>query len=652
MSPLAKFLTLGLAFAAPGLSAQGTKPAEPKPQQKPPTEKQQGKPDDKEITVQGQLTGQVTWSGRVRVTGDVEVTDKATLLIRAGTVVTIDEHDGSKSGWNPSLIEVHVRGRLLVEGRPEGPVKIGPAGMDQSASVKKETALVANWHGFVLHPRVAVGDDRNTIRGAVFAHAFAALQVPADAPLIEDCVFACCILGVEAGTAYKNTEYSSIRNLGGSPEVRGCRFTQCGTGIYATDAARPDVYRCAFYRCNVGAGNDRPGITTWLSPPGISMVHCALLENTTAVTGSVLVRDSIFAGNSVAMRMSNFHGTFGTDIDGMSIRACLFHANASEIQGDIGMKAALLHGDPAFAGPLDTLLALTPTLPPALQLGEASAARGKGSGGRDLGPMVSVQAETSSIDWKPAGTLINEWLACPTTESAETTWRASKELKRGAKLGKLFWSSAPTTNGLVDLRTTFGNDRAGWLALKFTTEQAADAVLEANGDLEQFDYSLNGAAPKSNVQRRRLSETGLSYPIKLKQGANTLLVYVKGFGATPRVGVSLGGSWQRDTEEAAADVSYLSARAYALKGERFIEVTFTPGLHWDNGMRRDVVTLQNAELNMGGTASIKVLAVDKLLIGPLPSDWDKGEVELRFADVRNTAGQPSTGTKTVKVKLL
>lgn len=646
MSTLAKILTLGLVLAAPALSAQETKPAEPKSPEKP-AAKQEGK----ELAVQGQLTGQVTWSGQVRVTGDVEVTDKATLLIRAGTVVTIDEHDATKGGWNPSFVEIQVRGRILIEGRPDAPVKIGPAGMDESATAKLESDVVPKWHGVVLHPRTAAGDDRNTIRGAVFAWAFAALQVPADAPLIEDCVFACCGVGVEAGTAYKNREYASIRK-DGSPEVRGCRFTQCSTGVYASGPARPDVYRCAFYRCSQAVGNRRPGVTTPLDPPGVSMVHCALIDNRIGVIGSVLSRDSIFANNDVAMLMSAFHSPHGTNIDGMSIRACLFHANASEIQGDIGMKADLMHGDPAFAGPPDSLLALTPTLPPALKLGDASAARGKGSGGRDLGPMVSVQAEASSIHWKPSGTLITEWLASPATEPAEATWRASKELKRGAKLGKLFWASATATDGLVDLRTTFGNERAGWLALKFTCEQAADAVLEANGDLEQFDYSLNGAAPKSNVQRRRLSETGASYPIKLKQGANTLLVYVKGFGAAPRVGVSLGGSWQRDGEEAAPDVSYLNARAYALKGERFIEVTFTPGLHWDNGMRRDVVALQNEELDMGGSASIKVLAVDKLLIGPLPSDWTKGEVELRFADVRNTAGQPSTGTKTVKVKLL
>lgn len=629
--------------------AQGK--TEPKPEAKPEVKQDTVKPQaGGETKVQGQLTGQVTWSGRVLVTGDVEVTDKASLLIRAGTVVTIAKEDGGRSGWNPNFVEIQVRGRLLVEGRPDAPVMIGPEGMEQTATLKIEGEIEPKWHGIVLHPRPAAGDDRHTIRGAVIAHAFAAIQVPADAPLIEDCVFAACGVGVEAGSAYKSLEYAPIRK-DGSPEVRMCRFVQCFAGVYASGNARPDVHRCVFFRCRHGAGNRRPGVTTPLEAPGVSLVHCALIENNVAVIGSVLTRDSIFANNSVALLMSPFHSPHGTNIDGMSIRACLFHANGMDSQGDRGMQADLLQGDPAFTGPLENLMALTPTLPPALKLGANSAALRKGSGGRDLGPMVSVQAEASIVHWQPSGTLVKDWLAAPSSDSAEATWRAAKEYKRGGKIGKSFFASVSATDGLVDLRNTFGNERAGWLALKLTSEQAADATIEVNGDIEQFDYSVNGAGAKSVPQRRRMSETGASYPIKLKAGSNTLAVYVKGFGNQPRFGLSLAGSWQPDAEEPAAEVSFLSSRAYALKGERFIEVTFTPGLHWDNGLRRDALTLQHDELDVQGSAAVRVTALDKLLIGPLPNDWNKGTVELKFADIRNLAGQPSTGIKTTKLKL-
>ncbi len=276
-------LLLGSVLALPGAaSAQDPAPA----------------PVPPEVTFRGEVTGVTTWTGRVRITGDIEVPDKAALVIKAGTEVIIDGSDASHAGWNPGLIEIHVKGRLRIEGELLAPVSIGPADMATTATTLVQTRQPARWHGIVLHPRTQRAEDRNTIRGAVFAHAFAGVQVPDESPLLEDSVFLQCDVGVEAGSAYKSRTEVGLPGRQGCPEITRCRFAQCITGIYAEGNARPDVYRSVFYRCGNAVGNRRPGITYTLHPPGVSVVHCALLHNNIAAAGSVLTRDSIFAGTA------------------------------------------------------------------------------------------------------------------------------------------------------------------------------------------------------------------------------------------------------------------------------------------------------------------------------------------------------------------
>lgn len=629
-------LLLGSVLALPGAaSAQDPAPA----------------PVPPEVTFRGEVTGVTTWTGRVRITGDIEVPDKAALVIKAGTEVIIDGSDASHAGWNPGLIEIHVKGRLRIEGELLAPVSIGPADMATTATTLVQTRQPARWHGIVLHPRTQRAEDRNTIRGAVFAHAFAGVQVPDESPLLEDSVFLQCDVGVEAGSAYKSRTEVGLPGRQGCPEITRCRFAQCITGIYAEGNARPDVYRSVFYRCGNAVGNRRPGITYTLHPPGVSVVHCALLHNNIAAAGSVLSRDSIFAGNARAVLLSAFHATFGTNIDGMSIRTSLFHGNASDIEGDLGMAADLLRGDPAFVGPLETLLAAAPPLPPSLHLGSGSAARGKGTGDRDLGPMVSVPADGVAVSWRPAGAPVAEWLAAPLTDAPATAWRAAKELRRGERFGKSHWAAADVSEGRLDLRATFGNDRAGWLGARFTAEQAGEVVLEVNGDLEAVELSCNGAAPVKVNQRRRFSERGSSFPIKVKAGANALVLFVRGFGTSPRLAVSLSGTWESLADAPTAEIGCTSARALAIKGDRFVEVTFSPGLHWDNAARRDVVVVRHADLGAIGQVSVQVIGLDKLRVGPLPKEWGKGSVELDLLGVRDLNGKPAGGPRKVTVKL-
>ncbi len=640
-------LRCGVVLTLVGVALAQDPPVPPPP----PPAPQPAAPAVPEVTFRGEISGVTTWSGRVRVTGDVEVPEKAALVIKAGTEVIIEGSDASHAGWNPGLVEFHVKGRLRIEGEVQAPVTIGPADMATSATMLMTTQQPAQWHGIVLYSRTQRAEDRNTIRGAVFAHAFAAVQVPDESPLIEDSVFLRCDVGVEAGSAYKSRTEAGLSPRAGCPEINRCRFAQCITGIYAQGVARPDVYRSIFYRCGHAVGNRRPGITYTLHPPGVSVVHCALLHNHIAAAGSVLSRDSIFAGNDRAVLLSGFHAMFGTNIDGMSIRQSLFHGNASDIEGDLGMAADLLRGDPAFLGPMEALLALGPPLPPCLDLGSGSAARGKATGDRDLGPMVSVPADAAAVSWRPGGAPVVEWLGAPVTDTPATAWRAAKELHRGERFGKSHWAAAEVSEGRLDLRATFGNDRAGWLGTRFTSEQAGEVMLEVNGDLEAVELSCNGAPPVKVNQRRRFSERGAAFPIKVKAGPNALVLFVRGFGASPRLAVSMTGTFEGIADPPTGEIGYASARVFTLKGDRFVDATFSPGLHWDNAVRSDAVAVRHVDLGAVGQLAVQVVGLDKLRIGPLPKEWAKGSVELDLIGVRDLNGKPAGGQRKVTVKL-
>lgn len=73
----------------------------------------------------GVLTGNITWSGRVHIRGDVELAENARLTIRPGTeVVFHPAGDADSLTEHPNFIgsELIVRGRLIAEGTAEKPI--------------------------------------------------------------------------------------------------------------------------------------------------------------------------------------------------------------------------------------------------------------------------------------------------------------------------------------------------------------------------------------------------------------------------------------------------------------------------------------------------------------------------------------------------
>ena len=156
----------------------------------------------KAVEVRGTLGLQTRWTGTVKLTGDVTVPKDGTLEIAAGTTVLVAGADGAQGGWNPKLVEVHVEGEIRALGAPDRPIvwrSEAPKSLDEQQRFPRFDQVA--WHGIVIHQQAAGSDvnRRSTFRYVQFQHAMSAVQVPHGSPLIEDCVFHHCLLGIEVG---------------------------------------------------------------------------------------------------------------------------------------------------------------------------------------------------------------------------------------------------------------------------------------------------------------------------------------------------------------------------------------------------------------------------------------------------------------------
>ena len=196
--------------------------------------------------IRGRLEGATTWSGEVRVDGDVEIPEGSSLRIEAGTRVLIAERDAGNSGWNANLVEIRVAGEIAVSGTVEKPVtfECGPQPVVRgpAATIDPKSAPSWTWHGIVLLPPSAPG-RRREIRGARIESAWSGIQVPRGRAVIEDCVFLCCGIGIEVGSAYADEDRRGTPGGVARPVITGCRFSGCVTGVYGELDGAPSITR-------------------------------------------------------------------------------------------------------------------------------------------------------------------------------------------------------------------------------------------------------------------------------------------------------------------------------------------------------------------------------------------------------------------------
>lgn len=596
--------------------------------------------------IQGPLTADTTWSGEVTISGDVTVKKGATLTVLPGTRITLAAQDARSGGWNTATVEVHVEGRLLVRGTADEPVHWLPQGFAvEDAAVPSEAP--DDWHGIVLH-----NDDpneRSEILHARIGGAVAGVQAPHCDPLIADCVFHTCGVGVEAGAAYKNTHNHGIAPKRAQPEIVRCRFAGCHAGVFVEGQGSPDIRRSVFYRCRVGVGNDRPGVSRPLSEPGPVLQRCALIECRQGAQAPSIVRDGMFVGCTVALAMSSFHAPFTTTIDHMAVRHNLIHDCDEVARGELGLDVGGVRAEPGFAGSLATLGGMGVPIPASMELAEGSAARGRASDGGDLGPTGELGRVLNGVVWSPATAPIERGLVVGAEVKGRQVARGTPE--PGGALGKAWWVAGTFDRGALDLRRTFGEPRAGWLALP-VERTSGPVAIEVNGDTDSFEVLENAKSLWLHEGRRRYGMRGVRQEIEVKDSIDTLLVRIQGWGAEPRVGIALEGLRLRDvTGEAPGALTVRKARMTKHKRKPVLEITTEQPLHWGDPFRDgwcEVRDGRSQPLPGGATLSVSMVDVDTIRI-EIPESWDK-PLTVVLTGLRSPSGVPYGDPDPVRIE--
>lgn len=597
-----------------------------------------GQDPAKATEVHGTLSGVTRWTGSVRIVGDVTVVEDARLEIAAGTQIVVAEADQLQAGWNPQQVEIHVKGQLLVEGNETSPVVVLP---EVTASEAVQWSGKPTWHGIVLHASADEARRRDIVRGARIEGAFAALQVPDGAPLIEDCVFRQCGVGIEVGSAYKDDRYHGLPAGRAAPTVQRCRFHACRTGVYASGRATPEVQRCIFHRCHCGVGVDRPGWTGFLEIPGSAVQRCLFVRCQLGIVGCSMTRLCVFERVGTILRLSDFHDGLATSIEHVTLEDCIENGSEHGVVGDSAAARSMLREPFVLQAAAQSLGEAWPALPKGLRIEPAAGLVDAANPLAAFGPagLGDGDGPGQSIRWQ--GRALEQWMALPAEGGA--SWPKIGVPALGAAQGPCHWSLADReAEGPMRLRRVFGLLRTqGVLACCFQSPKADAAVLEVAGDIETLDVLINGTPAGEVRLRRRFAGKPLQVPIKLRRGPNAVVLRVNGWGADPRFAAALGGAWQQDPVGARPPkaVRCASAKGLRLRDALYVEIALEGPVHWaapDDQPLARIRRLGRAEEAIAPTAVW--VAPGRLRLGPLPADFTKSECEASFPALRDVLG--------------
>lgn len=136
-------------------------------------------------TFSGRISQDAVWEGEILIEGDILVPAGTSLRILPGTSLRIREAESTRIDpeYLSSATEILVRGRLLVEGRSDAPVRFLPQGSAEAG----EPA----WAG-IIFDRSGSG----TLRFAVIESAEAGVYILGSSPGILNSVFRGCRYGI------------------------------------------------------------------------------------------------------------------------------------------------------------------------------------------------------------------------------------------------------------------------------------------------------------------------------------------------------------------------------------------------------------------------------------------------------------------------
>jgi hypothetical protein len=585
----------------------------------------------------GVLEGRVTFRGEVLVDGDLEVAVGAVLTVEPGTVIRIAADDLLRAGFDKARVEIHVKGALLIAGTPEDPVRIGPeAGPTEKKPEPDEPppgpgakpSYDYPWHGIVFWPAADPATPRE-ITSALIRFAFVGIQLPMGKGRVEGSAFLRCGIGVEVGTAWVEQNRHGMAGGVARPLVTGCRFAECGTGVYVQLQGAPMVERCVFAGCRLGVGNNR--FTGWTYPlhePGSTVDHCDFVGNETGVMGSSIVTSSVFARNETALGLSSFHTSTTTDTEQCAFRGNVFAANGAVFRGESDPGEALVVEDVGYDSTPEALDAALrgdgPALPDGLRLRPGSPARGRAAGGSDPGARAPVVPPPSERPWMTSRARFARPLLLEVTGESLDVPRLRPVA--GALLAGRWWCRGEAAaDGTFRLRDLFGGPQVpAAFAFRVDVAPGGPVTLEVNGDLLELEACWNGEPVRGFVAPRRFDTEGALATVPAKSGANLLVLRLVGRGVDPRVGVAISPPGSGRAEETAppaardAEVRWAKITRRRDRGDApWLEVNVSTPLSWLPGGRVVLRDREGRELPAPGAAPI-VESRHLLLYGPLP----------------------------------
>jgi hypothetical protein len=181
------------------------------------------------LQVEGAVTHDTTWKGRVLVAGDVLVPEGVTLTIAPDTDVMFMSSESSKI--EPAFLsmqtEIMVRGRLVAEGEKDKEITFGPA-PEELGGKKPERG---DWGGVIFD---GPESTKSKVTNARFTKADTALSFYGSSPDISACMVTDCRYGIVSMTGstpsfakciITGNEFGVVSGAGGSPSFEKCNIS-------------------------------------------------------------------------------------------------------------------------------------------------------------------------------------------------------------------------------------------------------------------------------------------------------------------------------------------------------------------------------------------------------------------------------------------
>ena len=210
----------------------------------------------------GELKGTVTWSGLVYLDRDVVVPEKATLIIKPGTVILAQSgKDAADKGRHPDLVEIRVLGSLKAEGTAKDPIlftAVEKPPTSGSKAVRNDDGTIAVGE-FRIDPKRPLANSRwggiffeakstGALKHCQISRADSGVFAADSAPILKDCVVFECDTGIQGGTG------SKFVAMNGSHAVDGCHVFRCAHGLYFINGGNPKITDTAIVDCGIGFG--------------------------------------------------------------------------------------------------------------------------------------------------------------------------------------------------------------------------------------------------------------------------------------------------------------------------------------------------------------------------------------------------------------